>query len=57
MTPQDLAEHLGIPVQTIYQWRSRDRGPVAHRVGRHIRYRVTDVESWLSANADAKASR
>lgn len=49
MTTQEVADHLRVPVATLYQWRLRGAGPAALRVGRHLRYRSTDVEAWLRA--------
>lgn len=49
--PRELAEYLGVPVATIYRWNHLRNGPRAIRVGRHVRYRVADVESWLDAQA------
>lgn len=48
-----LADHLGIPKQTVYQWRSRGRGPRGVMVGRHLRFMLADVERWLEDHADA----
>jgi len=39
-------------VQTIYQWRHRRDGPPGYRVGRHVRYRWTDVQAWLEDQTD-----
>lgn len=50
-TPAELADFLQIPVKSLYQWRYQGRGPRAHRVGRHLRYRWEDVEDWLTATA------
>jgi excisionase family DNA binding protein len=50
--PQALAEYLGVPVKTVYQWRYRNLGPRGIRVGRHVRYRRADVDSWLERQAD-----
>lgn len=47
LTPQDLAEYLGVPLKTLYAWRYRNQGPTALRVGRHLRYRRSDVEQWI----------
>lgn len=47
MTPADLADYVGIPITTLYQWRYRRVGPKSIRVGRHLRYRRSDVDSWL----------
>ena len=45
-----VAVFLGIPLATIYRWRSRGDGPRGIRVGRHVRYRVEEVERWLDEN-------
>ncbi|MEU4220869.1 helix-turn-helix domain-containing protein [Actinoplanes sp. NPDC026623] len=47
----DLSEYLGIPVGTLYQWRHRGQGPRARKVGRHLRYDPSDVQSWLDEAA------
>jgi excisionase family DNA binding protein len=47
LTTDELSEYLTIPVTTLYAWRTRDLGPRAIRVGRHLRYRVEDVLAWL----------
>ena len=49
VTTREVADYLGIPVQTIYRWASRGDGPTRLRVGRYVRYRKADVERWLSA--------
>ncbi len=46
---EDVAEYLGVPVATLYQWRTKDYGPKARRVGRFLRYRPQEVESWLDS--------
>jgi len=46
---REVADYLGVPVQTIYRWASRGTGPTRLRVGRYVRYRKADVERWLSA--------
>ena len=47
LTVEELADYLGVPVATIYAWRYRREGPPGFRVGRHIRYRWTDVVEWI----------
>lgn len=47
LTVNDLANHLNVPVATIYAWRYRHEGPPGFRVGRHLRYRYADVEQWI----------
>jgi excisionase family DNA binding protein len=52
LSPTELAEYLGVPVQTVYAWRHYGTGPRSSKVGRHVRYRRTDVDAWFDANAD-----
>ena len=51
MTITDLAEMLGVPVDTLYGWRHRGEGPKGYRIGRHARYRDA-LETWLHTQAD-----
>lgn len=53
MTPVQVAEWLSIPKNTLYAWRSRGKGPKASKVGRHLRYRRSEVERWLDEQAKA----
>jgi len=54
MTVTELAEMLGVPVATLYGWRSRGEGPPGYRIGRHVRYRRALVETWLMSRADQR---
>ena len=54
-TIQDVAHYLGVPVQTLYQWRSRGHGPRGVRIGRHVRYRSDDVRRWVADQVKASA--
>ena len=36
---EELAEYLGVPVQTIYDWRLSGRAPRAFKFGKHLRVR------------------
>ena len=47
LTVEDLAEYLEVPVATVYAWRHRRQGPPGFRVGRHLRFRRSDVERWI----------
>jgi predicted DNA-binding transcriptional regulator AlpA len=50
-----LSGFIDIPPRTIYNWRLRGEGPPAYRVGRHLRYRKSDVEDWLQGRHDNAA--
>jgi excisionase family DNA binding protein len=47
-TIADLCQWLGIPKKTIYKWTSdRHTGFPSYKVGKHLRFRFSEVESWL----------
>ncbi|MDQ3404672.1 MAG: helix-turn-helix domain-containing protein [Actinomycetota bacterium] len=46
---KDLAEYLGIPKQTIYQWRTKGYGPKGRRIGKYVKFRPEDVYAWVDA--------
>ncbi|MGW6654966.1 DNA-binding protein [Streptomyces sp. CB02130] len=56
LTPLDLADLLGVPVETVYQWRRKDIGPRGFRVGRHLRYDPEDVRAWVATLMDKEAA-
>ena len=43
----EVARRLDIPKATLYQWRYKGIGPRSHRLGKHLRYRWSDVLEWL----------
>ncbi len=49
LSPEDLARREQVPLATIYRWNSDGTGPRRLKIGRHIRYRLTDVEAWEAA--------
>lgn len=59
LSPAQLAHELGddFPVQTIYRWRVEGKGPRGIKVGRHLRFRRSDVEEWLESQADERSQR
>jgi excisionase family DNA binding protein len=52
LTSAEVARILGVPQATLRQWRWRGVGPRGIRVGRHIRYRRSDVDRWVEDQAD-----
>ena len=56
MTAQEVADHYRLPLQTIYGWRYKGTGPKAIKLGRHLRYRRSDVERWAEEQADGVRS-
>lgn len=56
MSPEELAEYLGVTLHCVYAWSSRGGGPRVLRVGARLRYRPADVEAWLDSVGDERAS-
>jgi excisionase family DNA binding protein len=54
---ETLADYLGVPVTTIYDWRVAGKGPCGIRVGRHIKFAVSDVRAWLAQQREARPGR
>ncbi len=51
LTPAEVAEILRVPLKTLYQWRHRGEGPLTLKIGRHLRYRPSDVEAFIDGRA------
>lgn len=47
MSIETLAEILQVPIKTIKDWRLKGEGPVAYKIGNHLRYASADVRRWL----------
>lgn len=45
-TPHELSELWGLPEKTLSDWRSRGIGPAYIRLGRHVRYRPSDLKRF-----------
>lgn len=54
-TAQDVADYLGVPVRTLYDWRCGDYGPHARKVGRYLRYEPSEVRRWFDSLDDQAA--
>ncbi|MBB2900495.1 excisionase family DNA binding protein [Kineococcus radiotolerans] len=56
LSPRELADHLGLPIQTVYRWNTTGDGPAMAKIGRHVRYRREDVDAWLTARVRSAAA-
>ena len=54
MTPDELADYLGVTLHCVYAWSSRGGGPNVLRVGARLRYRPAEVEAWLDSVTDVR---
>lgn len=55
LTHTEAAAVLGISPATLYTWRSRkpELAPKAIRVGAALRYRLSDLEAWLTTREES----
>jgi hypothetical protein len=48
VTPDQLAQHLGVSIRTLSRWHARRIGPPRCSVGKLILYRVAAVRKWMA---------
>jgi excisionase family DNA binding protein len=48
---QDIADDLGIPLETVRKWRLRKKLPAGIKVGNHVRIDRREYEAWLASKA------
>ena len=49
ISPKEAATLLGLHDATLANWRWQGRGPCFVRVGRRVRYRLTDLAVWMDS--------
>ena len=47
LTSPEVSNILRVPEKTLANWRSAGKGPRSLRIGRHVRYRRSDLLAWL----------
>jgi predicted DNA-binding transcriptional regulator AlpA len=52
LSRRELADRYGLPITTLAQWASKGTGPRYARMGRHVRYRLSDVIDWETDRFD-----
>ena len=52
MTIEEVGAYLQVPIKTLYDWHHKGCGPRGMRVGRYVRYRRDDVDTWLDSCRD-----
>lgn len=48
-----VAAYLVVPAKTLEAWRYIGKGPAYAKIGKHVRYRRSDVDAWLAAQVRA----
>ncbi|SFT96980.1 transcriptional regulator, AlpA family [Geodermatophilus amargosae] len=46
LSPEEFARRVGVPLATVYRWQSQNTAPRRLKIGKHVRYRLSDVEAW-----------
>lgn len=50
LTPDQVAEHLGVSVETLNVWRATKRYDLPYvKAGRLVRYRAEDLEAFVNS--------
>ena len=51
-----LSRRWNIAPRTLERWRTEGRGPQFVRIGRHVRYRLTDIIDFEVTNTQASSA-
>lgn len=47
------SNYLDVSPATLHAWNHKGSGPRSYRVGKHRKYRVSDLDLWLEGRASA----
>ena len=53
---EDVAAHLGVAKDSVYRWID-ERGLPAHRVGRLLRFKLSEIDEWVHHGSQGDAKR
>ena len=54
---EEAAEHLGVSVVTVRSWIREERGIPARKIGKQWKFRVSDLEEWVTSGASQFRSK
>jgi DNA-binding transcriptional MerR regulator len=52
LSTADVTARFDVPEETVRYWRHIGYGPTAAKLGRHIRYRASDWDTFLASLVD-----
>src|SRR5215471_5382494 len=52
VTPVQAAAYIGTTASVLHSWRAQRRGPRYHGSNEFVRYRLADLDLWMSVRAD-----
>jgi predicted DNA-binding transcriptional regulator AlpA len=55
-TVEDVARYFQVPPKTVHTWRYTRTGPRGVKIGRHVRFRESEIHRWETEREDAAAS-
>ncbi|MEP5599036.1 helix-turn-helix domain-containing protein [Parasphingorhabdus sp.] len=57
MTPEQVGEYLGVSIETLNVWRCTKRYNLPYvKAGRLVRYRLQDVEAFVSSRMQGESN-
>jgi len=56
LSPKEVYERYGVSVSTLAKWRMDNKHLRYSKVGKYIKYNVSDIEAWLKENSVEVAS-
>jgi predicted DNA-binding transcriptional regulator AlpA len=56
LTEAQAADFLNISIRSLQSWRVRGGGPAFLKLGRSVRYRYAELQTWLDANIATSTS-
>ena len=56
LTAAQAADFLNISIRSLQSWRVRGGGPAFLKLGRSVRYRYAELQTWLDANIATSTS-
>ncbi len=56
MSAEAVARHLGVATDTVYRWVRQKELP-AHRVGRLLKFRLSEVDEWVAREQPGEVTR
>lgn len=56
LSAQQLADRYDVPVATVHRWLHHRTAPRSLKIGRHRRFRLSDVIDWEAEQADDRST-
>jgi excisionase family DNA binding protein len=52
LTTDEVVALLKVPKRTVYRWTSEGSGPPFYRLGKHNRWKRSEVMAWFESHVD-----